>query len=45
MVDNAHELVDKATVELNKLEGNGETAGKNGTEGVSDGMKNEDALD
>jgi phage-related minor tail protein len=45
MVDNAHELVNKATEELNKLEGNGETAGKNGTEGVSDGMKNEDALD
>lgn len=45
MVDNAHELVDKATGELKKLEGNGETAGKNGTEGVSDGMKNEDALD
>ena len=45
MVDNAHDLVDKATGELNKLEGNGETAGKNGTEGVSDGMKNEDALD
>ena len=45
MVDNARELVNKATGELNKLEGNGETAGKNGTEGVSDGMKNEDALD
>lgn len=45
MVDNAKELVYKATGELNKLEGNGETAGKNGTEGVSDGMKNEDALD
>lgn len=45
MVDNAKELVNKATGELNKLEGNGETAGKNGTEGVSDGMKNEDALD
>lgn len=45
MVDNAHDLVDKATGELNKLEGNGENAGKNGTEGVSDGMKNEDALD
>lgn len=44
MVDNAHELVDKATVELNKLEGNGETAGKNGTEGVSNGMKDEEAL-
>lgn len=44
MVDNAKELVNKATDELNKLEGNGETAGKNGTEGVSDGMKNEDAL-
>lgn len=45
MVDNAKELVDKATVELNKLEGNGKTAGKNGTEGVSNGMKNEDALE
>lgn len=45
MVDNAHELVNKATAELNKLEGNGETAGKNGTEGVSNGMKDEDALD
>lgn len=45
MVDNAHELVDRATSELNKLEGNGTAAGKNGTEGVSDGMKNEDALD
>lgn len=45
MVDSAKELVDKATGELNKLEGNGETAGKNGTEGVSDGMKNEDALE
>lgn len=45
MVDNAKELVNKATGELNKLEGNGETAGKNGTEGVSDGMKNEDVLD
>lgn len=44
MVDNAHELVDKATVELNKLKGNGETAGKNGTEGVSNGMKDEEAL-
>lgn len=45
MVDNAKELVNKATGELNKLEGNGETAGKKGTEGVSDGMKNEDALE
>lgn len=45
MVDNARELVNKATGELNKLEGNGKTAGKNGTEGVSDGMKNEDALE
>lgn len=45
MVDNAKELVNKATGELNKLEGNGETAGRNGTEGVSDGMTNEDALD
>lgn len=30
MVDNAHELVDKATAELNKLEGNGEKAAKKG---------------
>lgn len=45
MVDNAHELVDKATEELDKLEGNSETAGKNGTEGVSDGMKDKESLD
>lgn len=45
MVDNAHELVDKATEELDKLEGNSETAGKNGTEGVSDGMKDKKSLD
>ena len=44
MVDNAHELVDKATVELDKLESKGETAGKNGTEGVSNGMKDEETL-
>ena len=44
MVDNAHELVDKATGELDKLESKGETAGKNGTEGVSNGMKDEEAL-
>lgn len=44
MVDNAHELVDRATSELNKLEGNGAAAGKNGTEGVSNGMKDEEAL-
>lgn len=44
MVDNANELVDKATVELDKLESKGETAGKNGTEGVSNGMKDEEAL-
>lgn len=44
MVDNAHELVNKATEELNKLEGNSETAGKNGTEGVSDGMKDKKSL-
>lgn len=30
MVDNAHELVDKATAELNKLEGNGEKTAKKG---------------
>lgn len=44
MVDNAHDLVNKATGELNKLESKGETAGKNGTEGVSNGMKDEEAL-
>lgn len=38
MVDNAKELVDKATVELNKLEPNGEKAGKNGTESTSKGI-------
>lgn len=43
MVDNAHELVDKATAELNKLESKGETAGKNGTEGTSKGIGDKDA--
>lgn len=43
MVDNAHELVDKATVELNKLEPNGEKAGKNGTESTSKGIGDKDA--
>lgn len=45
MVDNAKELVDKATVELNKLKGNGETAGKNGTKAVGNGMEDEESLD
>lgn len=45
MVDNAHELVDKATEELNKLEGNGETVGKNGTKAVGNGMEDEESLD
>ena len=45
MVDNAKELVDKATVELNKLEGNSETAGKNGTKAVGNGMEDEESLD
>lgn len=45
MVDNAHELVDKATAELNKLEGNSETAGKNGTKAVGNGMEDEESLD
>lgn len=45
MVDNAHELVDKATEELDKLEGNSETAGKNGTKAVGNGMEDEESLD
>lgn len=44
MVDNAHELVDKATVELNKLKDNGDTAGKNGTKAVGNGMEDEESL-
>lgn len=43
MVDNAKELVDKATVELNKLEPNSEEAGKGIPEGTSKGMKDKDA--
>ncbi len=43
MVDNAHELVDKATVELNKLEPNSEEAGKGIPEGTSKGTKDKDA--
>lgn len=43
MVDNAHDLVDKATGELNKLEPNGEKAGKNGTESTSKGIGDKDA--
>lgn len=43
MVDNAKELVDKATVELNKLEPNSEEAGKGIPEGASKGTKDKDA--
>jgi phage-related minor tail protein len=43
MVDNAKELVDKATVELNKLEPNSEEAGKGIPEGTSKGTKDKDA--
>lgn len=43
MVDNAHDLVDKATGELNKLEPNSEEAGKGAPEGTSKGMKDKDA--
>lgn len=43
MVDNANELVDKATVELNKLEPNSEEAGKGIPEGTSKGTKDKDA--
>ena len=43
MVDNAKELVDKATVELNKLDPNSEEAGKGIPEGTSKGTKDKDA--
>lgn len=43
MVDNAKELVGKATVELNKLEPNSEEAGKGIPEGTSKGTKDKDA--
>lgn len=43
MVDNARELVDKATVELNKLEPNSEEAGKGIPEGTSKGIGDKDA--
>lgn len=43
MVDNARELVNKATVELNKLEPNSEEAGKGIPEGTSKGTKDKDA--
>ena len=43
MVDNAKKLVDKATVELNKLEPNSEEAGKGIPEGTSKGTKDKDA--
>lgn len=43
MVDNAHELVDKATVELNKLEPESEEAGKGVPNGTGKGIGDEDA--
>lgn len=43
MVDNAHDLVDKATGELNKLEGNGEKAAKKGVNKTADTIKSDEA--
>lgn len=43
MVDNAHELVDKATVELNKLEPESEEAGKGVPNGTGKGIGDKDA--
>lgn len=44
MVDNAHDLVDKATGELNKLEPNSEEAGKSVPDSISKGEKDEKEL-
>lgn len=44
MVDNAKELVDKATVELNKLEPESEKAGKSVPDSISKGEKDEKEL-
>lgn len=43
MVDNAHDLVDKATGELNKLEGNGEKAAKKGVNKTADTIKSDES--
>lgn len=43
MVDNAHDLVDKATGELNKLEGNGEKAAKKGINKTADTIKSDES--
>lgn len=43
MVDNAHELVDKATEELNKLEGKGEKAAKKGVNKATDTIKSDES--
>lgn len=43
MVDNAHDLVDKATGELNKLEGNGEKAAKKGVNKTAETIGNKES--
>lgn len=45
MVDNAKELVDKATEELNELEGKGETAAKKGVNKATDTIKSDESKD
>lgn len=43
MVDNAKDLVDKATNELNKLEGNGEKAAKKGVDKTAETIGNDES--
>lgn len=39
MVDSAQDMVNRATAELNKLSGNGQTAGKKGGQATAEGLK------
>lgn len=43
MVDNAHELVDKATGELKKLEGNSKDAAEKGVNGAANTLESDDS--
>lgn len=43
MVDNAHELVDKATGELNKLEGNSKDAAEKGVNGAANTLESKES--
>lgn len=43
MVDNAHDLVDKATGELNKLEGNSKDAAEKGVNGAANTLESKDS--